>query len=111
MKSILRGFEIPDHASAFSGFKASTVSRLPETAIFTGPNGGGKSRLLKLIAGRAAKARANHSHIQVQITNLHKTREHHLLRGNAAQISNWPVPGSVDTRLSESRLYLELHGT
>jgi hypothetical protein len=23
----------------------------------------------------------------------------------------WPVPGSVDTRLSESRLYLELHGT
>jgi hypothetical protein len=24
---------------------------------------------------------------------------------------DWPVPGSVDTRLSESRLHLELHGT
>ena len=23
----------------------------------------------------------------------------------------WPAPGSVDTRLSESRLHLELHGT
>jgi hypothetical protein len=24
---------------------------------------------------------------------------------------NWPAPGSVDTRLSESRLHFELHGT
>jgi len=24
---------------------------------------------------------------------------------------NWPAPGSVDTRLSESRLQFELHGT
>jgi hypothetical protein len=24
---------------------------------------------------------------------------------------HWPAPGSVDTRLSESRLHLELHGT
>ena len=23
----------------------------------------------------------------------------------------WPAPGSVDTRLSESRLHFELHGT
>jgi hypothetical protein len=26
-------------------------------------------------------------------------------------VSVWPAPGSVDTRLSESRLHLELHGT
>jgi hypothetical protein len=26
-------------------------------------------------------------------------------------MSKWPAPGSVDTRLSESRLHLELHGT
>jgi hypothetical protein len=25
--------------------------------------------------------------------------------------AQWPAPGSVDTRLSESRLHLELHGT
>jgi hypothetical protein len=25
--------------------------------------------------------------------------------------ADWPAPGSVDTRLSESRLHLELHGT
>jgi hypothetical protein len=28
-----------------------------------------------------------------------------------AQRGRWPAPGSVDTRLSESRLHLELHGT
>ena len=27
------------------------------------------------------------------------------------KLSDWPAPGSVDTRLSESRLHLELHGT
>jgi hypothetical protein len=26
-------------------------------------------------------------------------------------LHHWPVPGSVETRLSESRLHLELHGT
>jgi predicted GTPase len=26
-------------------------------------------------------------------------------------LTEWPAPGSVDTRLSESRLHLELHGT
>ncbi len=25
--------------------------------------------------------------------------------------AEWPAPGSVDTRLSESRLHFELHGT
>ena len=27
------------------------------------------------------------------------------------KLGDWPAPGSVDTRLSESRLHLELHGT
>jgi hypothetical protein len=26
-------------------------------------------------------------------------------------LADWPAAGSVDTRLSESRLHLELHGT
>jgi hypothetical protein len=35
-----------------------------------------------------------------------------LLRARSAFGSDvWPAPGSVDTRLSESRLHLELHGT
>ncbi len=27
------------------------------------------------------------------------------------EMGHWPAPGSVDTRLSESRLHLELYGT
>ena len=27
------------------------------------------------------------------------------------QMATWPAPGLVDTRLSESRLHFELHGT
>lgn len=53
MQPIIEGFSIPDNPQAFAGLKASTVSRLPEIAIFTGPNGGGKTRLLKIIAGQA----------------------------------------------------------
>ena len=39
------------------------------------------------------------------------------LKGNLAladlirDIAHWPAPGSIDTRLSESHLHLELHGT
>jgi hypothetical protein len=37
--------------------------------------------------------------------------ERQLLASYAIGLLIWPAPGSVDTRLSESRLHFELHGT
>src|SRR4051794_21666871 len=50
MKVLVQGFRIPNNPSEFTGLKETSVSRLPEIAIFAGPNGGGKSRLLRLIS-------------------------------------------------------------
>ena len=34
-----------------------------------------------------------------------------ILASHSIPEATWPAPGFVDTRLSESRLHLELHGT
>ena len=64
MRVIIEGFKIPDNPAAFSGLEASEVSRLPQIAIFTGPNGGGKSRLLRTIVSQAPTGRERPAIVQ-----------------------------------------------
>ena len=45
---------------------------------------------------------------QLLTRRLHSPRPQKLLRNDRRA---WPAPGLVDTRLSESRLHFELHGT
>ncbi len=80
MKTIIAGLQIPDNPLAFSGLKSSTISRLPELAIFTGPNGGGKSRLLRLIAGQAPAQNAALSQFRRQIQTSQRARDQILTR-------------------------------
>jgi hypothetical protein len=74
MKAIIEGFRVPNNPSAFLGLNEASVKRLPEMAVFAGPNGGGKSRLLRLIAEHGPNQGRRQS-LREQLESLRQNKE------------------------------------